>query len=99
MKANSSTSVMSFNSSLRVGKFALQTGIASCCPRVIRRDKRERLAKGAMLTGRMWTQQGWHTRGAPNPDVPRGLVRLHVGLEDVHDLQRDLERALVGRVG
>ena len=34
-------------------------------------------------------------RAAPNPDVPRGLVRLHVGLEDVHDLQRDLERALV----
>jgi cystathionine beta-lyase len=33
-------------------------------------------------------------RDAPNPDVPRGLVRLHVGLEDVHDLQADLERAL-----
>jgi cystathionine beta-lyase/cystathionine gamma-synthase len=33
-------------------------------------------------------------RGAPNPDVPRGLVRLHVGLEDVQDLQADLERAL-----
>lgn len=33
-------------------------------------------------------------RAAPNPDVPRGLVRLHVGLEDVSDLQRDLERAL-----
>jgi cystathionine beta-lyase len=33
-------------------------------------------------------------RDAPNPDVPRGLVRLHIGLEDVHDLQRDLELAL-----
>ncbi len=33
-------------------------------------------------------------RDAPNPDVPRGLVRLHVGLEDVHDLQADLQRAL-----
>ena len=31
---------------------------------------------------------------APHPDVPRGLVRLHAGLEDVHDLQADLEQAL-----